>query len=750
MKCSKLRLLSFLGMIILTPFFPSFIVKASASTQDEPIIKILRNINAFISGEGGEDSQDGRDSNYKLPSFPRQKKYANGDRYKGGWKNKAPDGVGEMTYYNGDYYIGEWKKGCKEGTGRITYINGDVYEGEWKNNMKQGVGQMIYGNGDSYEGGWVNDQRSGKGVMKYASRDIYDGEWKENMRSGKGVMSYYRGNNYNGLWINDKPSGYGVLKYQNGDSVSGNWINGILEEGEYVIKNKYTFKGRFNQMMINVSSDLGHGFMKGRLTKDEHNYLDGEWHQFNMQSGKVCINNNGLIVQGDLSDGVFDGAISITTSSGNMSFNGTYVLFYKLAKGQFKVGKYEFTGTMKHWCPVEGCLSSPKVDINNKNAVIYCTSDNHTFSISNTKNKTAEEIFGLIENMISQNSDYYDKYFKDRYYINDRQYDGPIRTIEALYFSREGKVVRIWNNYINTDGIIGSSSSKKKKGTRICPVCNGEGTVENFNMGERSVNICYVCNGRGVIDEHNEFGNALADFKQDAFEWALYDSMKVKDKNGEWVYAKDLKGEDVFEYKLYRNSVSFNGADYVIKNNNISQTKNNRIYESHNLSEDNLHIFQEVIGHEPRGIDGDEIVRLLSKNELFNRLMIFPQRESNITQANEINQPAKQETAKDESSVDQFSINYAPDFIQDVDDFKKWFTANLRYPKELVENGVQGVIIAEFTVLNNGTIADVKIKRGIDPLIDNEVVKLIKLSPKWINIDHKSVTYEFPISIKLK
>ncbi len=738
MKCSKLRLLSFLGMIILTPFFPSFIVKASASTQDEPIIKILRSINAFISGEGGEDSQDGRDSNYKLPSFPRQKKYENGDRYKGGWKNKAPDGVGEMTYNNGDYYIGEWKKGCKEGTGRITYINGDVYEGEWKNNMKQGVGQMIYGNGDSYEGGWVNDQRSGKGVMKYASRDIYDGEWKENMRSGKGVMSYYHGNNYNGLWINDKPSGYGVLKNQNGDSVSGNWINGLLEEGEYVIKNKYTFKGRFNRMMINVSSDLGHGFKKGRLTEDEHNYLEGVWNGFNLDSGVVSIHKADLVVQGSINDGIFDGEITIPSK---FSFVGTYDS--KEANGHFIAGEYEFDGLMQQWFPAEGVLLSPKISIKIINGVCEYGYNNKKYSVASDY-QSAEGLFNYLEKEVNKTNSFFEKYLKGKCFVNNREYDGPIRTKEVLYFTENGLAIKKWNNYYSRQE-SSSSNSKKGKGRRTCPVCYGEGEVfdEDWVTGIRTYHKCYICSGRGYITRDNAVGWTMTELEGDM----VLLHTKVKDENGKWEYVDKLKGQGIFDYTVNGNVISFNGEQYVVKDGTLKHNKYS--YNAQNLSDDDLIFLKNTISsasNKKAEIGGKEITHRLCNNELFLKVRIFkPQKKSQPTR-----QVAK-ESIKSVPTVDQSSFNNV--VITCKTDFEKWFNSQLRYPEEAKENGVMGRVLAQFTVTRDGHVINARITRGVDPLLDNEVLRVINMCPKWgvdeNNATDYDTTYEFPVTFFL-
>ena len=82
----------------------------------------------------------------------KKKKYPNGDRYEGKWKDGAPNGNGKMIYANGDIYVGNWLSGNKHGEGEMTYTNGDRYEGEWEMGVKDGNGTMTYNNGDICSG----------------------------------------------------------------------------------------------------------------------------------------------------------------------------------------------------------------------------------------------------------------------------------------------------------------------------------------------------------------------------------------------------------------------------------------------------------------------------------------------------------------------------------------------------------------------------------------------------------------------
>ncbi len=57
--------------------------------------------------------------------------------------------------------------GCLHGNGILKYANGDIYKGKWRNGNKHDEsGAMFYANGDVYCGEWVNGVRGRNGVWK--------------------------------------------------------------------------------------------------------------------------------------------------------------------------------------------------------------------------------------------------------------------------------------------------------------------------------------------------------------------------------------------------------------------------------------------------------------------------------------------------------------------------------------------------------------------------------------------------------
>lgn len=62
----------------------------------------------------------------------------------------------------------------------------------------------------------------------------------------------------------------------------------------------------------------------------------------------------------------------------------------------------------------------------------------------------------------------------------------------------------------------------------------------------------------------------------------------------------------------------------------------------------------------------------------------------------------------------------------------KFIWKNLRYPENALENGIEGVVEAEILILDNGEICNVSFINDPGGGTANEVLKIIKLMPKWI------------------
>jgi periplasmic protein TonB len=81
---------------------------------------------------------------------------------------------------------------------------------------------------------------------------------------------------------------------------------------------------------------------------------------------------------------------------------------------------------------------------------------------------------------------------------------------------------------------------------------------------------------------------------------------------------------------------------------------------------------------------------------------------------------------------------------------RAYMQENLQYPVQAEDMGITGKVYVGFIVLKDGSITDVIIKRGVDPLLDSEAKRFAKTMPKWTpgKIKDKVVNSRFVLPIK--
>ena len=63
--------------------------------------------------------------------------------------------------------------------------------------------------------------------------------------------------------------------------------------------------------------------------------------------------------------------------------------------------------------------------------------------------------------------------------------------------------------------------------------------------------------------------------------------------------------------------------------------------------------------------------------------------------------------------------------------WNKYLMENLRYPTNAQRKGIEGTVIVAFVVNTDGTTTDIEILRSVGGGCDEEVIRIVKGSPKW-------------------
>ncbi len=82
----------------------------------------------------------------------------------------------------------------------------------------------------------------------------------------------------------------------------------------------------------------------------------------------------------------------------------------------------------------------------------------------------------------------------------------------------------------------------------------------------------------------------------------------------------------------------------------------------------------------------------------------------------------------------------------------EYIVNNMAYPEEVREKKLAGKVFVLFVINKNGEVVNPRIARGIDPILDNEIIRVVQNMPKWTpgknNGESVNVVKTTPISFK--
>jgi len=124
------------------------------------------------------------------------------------------------------------------------------------------------------------------------------------------------------------------------------------------------------------------------------------------------------------------------------------------------------------------------------------------------------------------------------------------------------------------------------------------------------------------------------------------------------------------------------------------------------------------------------------------------------TQSNE--QPVSFQSSNDEDSI--WGGEYAdkvydalvenPHFPGGNGALLYWFSENIHYPP--VCDNIQGRVVISFFVEPDGSLSDIELVRKVDPLLDEEALRVVKAMPKWIPSKQNNIPIRAKITMPIE
>lgn len=108
----------------------------------------------------------------------------------------------------------------------------------------------------------------------------------------------------------------------------------------------------------------------------------------------------------------------------------------------------------------------------------------------------------------------------------------------------------------------------------------------------------------------------------------------------------------------------------------------------------------------------------------------------------------------EEESIPFNQLDEKPKFMGgDLNNFTRWVSSKIDYPRMALENDVQGAVHLSFDIRRDGSIANIKVVRSVSPKLDREAVRVVSQSPKWTPGRYQGkavkVSWQFHVSFGL-
>jgi protein TonB len=72
-----------------------------------------------------------------------------------------------------------------------------------------------------------------------------------------------------------------------------------------------------------------------------------------------------------------------------------------------------------------------------------------------------------------------------------------------------------------------------------------------------------------------------------------------------------------------------------------------------------------------------------------------------------------------------------PEFPGGIPALMQYINENISYPEEALKNNVQGRVVLKFVVKADGSVGRIEIAGGIDPLLNEEAIRVVRSLPTF-------------------
>lgn len=85
----------------------------------------------------------------------------------------------------------------------------------------------------------------------------------------------------------------------------------------------------------------------------------------------------------------------------------------------------------------------------------------------------------------------------------------------------------------------------------------------------------------------------------------------------------------------------------------------------------------------------------------------------------------------DDNPLSTRVVEQIPEFPGGMVELMKWLTKTLHYPYWAQKRQIEGRVVVTFIINRDGSLANIQVAKSVDPLLDNEALRVVRLMPKW-------------------
>ncbi|MDR2473362.1 MAG: TonB family protein [Tannerella sp.] len=157
---------------------------------------------------------------------------------------------------------------------------------------------------------------------------------------------------------------------------------------------------------------------------------------------------------------------------------------------------------------------------------------------------------------------------------------------------------------------------------------------------------------------------------------------------------------------------------------------------------------------EPEVIKTPEILEIVEDNIKVEDVAIETEDDANKAQVDVFVAPVAAEEEEEDENFVFVTVEKMPEFPGGQNALLKWIADHVSYPPIAAENGIQGRVSCNFVVNADGSVQDVQVVRPVDPNLDKEAIRVLKLLPKFKPGEQRGkpvrVKYSVPVRFRLQ